>query len=72
LSDQLARARRQQKVAIGSYIVGGSVAAAGVVLLALNRPRLAEQPSLSSPGRRISVVPALSPEMFGVLVSIDP
>lgn len=72
LTDQLTLARRQQKIAIGSYIVGGSVVAAGVVLLALNRPRLAEQSSPSSSGRRVSVVPALSPEMFGVLVSIHP
>ena len=72
LSDQLTRARRQQKIAIGSFIAGGSVAAVGVVLLALNRPRLAEQSSPISSGRQVSVVPALSPEMIGVLVSISP
>jgi hypothetical protein len=72
LSDQLTRARRQQKVAIESYIAGGSVVAVGVVLLALNRPRLVEQSLPSTSGRRISVVPALSPEMFGVLVSMSP
>jgi hypothetical protein len=72
LSDQLTRARRQQKIAIGSYIAGGSMVAVGVVLLALNRPRLAEQSPPSSSGRRVSVVPALSPETFGVLVSISP
>ena len=72
LSDQLIRARRQQKVAIGSYIAGGSVVAVGVVLLALNRPRLAEQAPSSTSGRRVSVVPALSSEMLGVLVSISP
>jgi tetratricopeptide (TPR) repeat protein len=72
LTDQLTRARRQQKVAIGSYIAGGSAVTVGAVLLALNRPRLAEQSHPSSSDRRVSVVPALSPEMFGVLISISP
>lgn len=69
LSDRLARARQQQRIAIGAYVAGGSVVAVGVVLLALNRPRLTES---GSTGPRVSLTPALAPDMLGVLVSISP
>lgn len=72
LNDRLARSRQQHKIAIGAYITGGAVAAAGVVLAILNRPRLTEQPPPSSSGRRVSVVPTLSPDMVGIVVNISP
>lgn len=72
LGERLARAERQKTIAVGSYIAGGSVLAAGVVLLLLNRPRLAEQRSPSSLSRRVAVMPALAPDMFGITVSVGP
>jgi hypothetical protein len=56
---------------VGGYIVGGSLIATGVVLLYLNRPRLAEQGSPMSSGGSVDVVPAVSDDMFGVLVSVS-
>lgn len=71
LTDRLARAQQQQRIAVGSYIAGGVVAGAGLVMMLLNRPRLAERaPSFSD--RRVVVVPTLSPEMVGILVSVGP
>jgi hypothetical protein len=71
LNDQLNRARRQQQVAIGSYVAGGSVIAAGIVLLYLNRPRLVEQEATSSPARSVAIVPTVSADTLGVLVSVS-
>src|SRR5690606_13655211 len=39
LSSQRRRAERQQRIAVGSYIVGSSLIATGIVLLYMNRPR---------------------------------
>jgi tetratricopeptide (TPR) repeat protein len=66
LNDRLIRARRQQAVAVGGYIAGGSLIAAGVVLLYLNRPRLEEQS-----GRSVTIVPAVSGDMLGLQVSVS-
>jgi hypothetical protein len=71
LNAQLSLATRQQQVAVGSYIAGGSVIAAGVVLLYLNRPRLVEQGATSSLARSVAVVPTVSVDMLGVLVSVS-
>lgn len=70
LSDQRTRARQQQTIAVGSYLAGGAVIATGVVLWYLNRPRLAEH-APSSSGRRIAVLPAVSSDVVGLVVSVD-
>jgi hypothetical protein len=70
LSDQLTRARRQQQAAIGAYLAGGTVVAAGLALMVLNRPRLVERSPASAGGTSVAIVPALSPEMAGVFVHL--
>jgi hypothetical protein len=71
LNAQLNLARKEQIVAVGGYIVGGSLIATGVVLVFLNRPRLLEQPPTSSPPRTLAVVPTVSKETFGIVMSVS-
>jgi len=65
-NDQLIFARGQQTVAIGAYIAGSSLAAAGLVLLYLNRSRLGEQKVNHINYRKVSVVPSMSADTVGV------
>jgi tetratricopeptide (TPR) repeat protein len=71
LRDQLGHARQQHTVAVTGYITGGVVAAAGIVMLWLNRPRLDED-GAASRGRGVVVVPAVSPDTLSVFVRIEP
>jgi hypothetical protein len=72
LNKQLSRATREQQLAVGGYVAGGSVIAAGVVLLYLNRPRLEEQEGATrSSASSITVVPEVSRDTFGILVSVS-
>ena len=71
LTAELNRARLEQRIAVGGYIVGGSALAAGVLLLYLNRPRLLEQDSTSSPAPGVVLVPTVSAGMLGVLVTVS-
>jgi len=71
LNTQLSRATQEQKVAVGSYIVGGSLVAAGAMLLYLNRPHLVEQEATNSPTGRVAVVPTLSADMLGILLTVS-
>ncbi len=71
LNAQLNLARHEQAIAVGGYIAGGSLIAAGVVLVLLNRPRLMEQAPTNSPGRSVAVVPTVSTNMLGILVSVS-
>lgn len=66
LDQQLDRANRQQRIAIGAYIGGGALVAAGAVLLYFNRPRLVEQAS----SHGISLEPSISRGMVGLAVSV--
>jgi hypothetical protein len=68
LSNQLGRARQQQQIAVGSYIVGGSLIVGAIVLLYLNQ-RPIERTADRSPTARITVAPTVSADMFGILVS---
>jgi hypothetical protein len=70
MKEQLHRATRQRVIAIGGYIVGGALVATGVVLLYLNRPRLAEQSEMKKSQKRVAIVPAMSAHMIGLSVSI--
>lgn len=67
---QLNGARLEQKLAVTGYIAGGSIIAAGAVLLYLNRPHLAEPEATSSPASRVAVVPAVSAGAIGVLLTV--
>jgi hypothetical protein len=68
LSNQLIRARRQQQIAVGSYIAGGSLIVGAIVLLYLNQRPL-ERTAYRSPTARITAAPAVSADMFGILLS---
>jgi hypothetical protein len=71
LNDLLKLARREQALAVGGYIVGGSLIATGVMLLYMNRPRMSEQEAGSRSMRAVTVVPEVSGNMFGVLVRVS-
>ena len=70
LRDKLDRAVLEQRLAIGGYIAGGAVLATGIALLYMNRPHLAEQEA-SHTRPAITVVPAVSPDALGVLVTVS-
>jgi len=70
LNDQLQLARRERVIALGTYVVGGSLLTASLVLLYLNRPRLAERILEDSSSRNVTVIPAVSGDMFGILVDV--
>jgi len=71
LHDQLTFARREQSLAVGAYVVGGSAILAGAVLLYLNRPQTAEQRAGSPFAGDVALVPAVSDDSLGILVSIS-
>jgi hypothetical protein len=68
LKAKLNSARQERDLAVAGYVVGGGLIATGVVLLYMNRPRLFEQPTTSSPAGRVAVVPTVSAEMVGILI----
>lgn len=70
LGDQLSAANRDQKIAAGAYIAGGTVVAAGVLLLYLNRPRLAEDDGAHAPTGSVAIVPAISPDAIGAVIRV--
>jgi len=72
LNAQLNRATREQQLAVGGYLAGGSVIAAGVILLYLNRPRILERGAVPrSPAGNITIVPAMSRGRLGIVVSVS-
>jgi len=70
LNARLKRARQERAIATGGYIAGGSLVAAGLVLLYLNRPRLVEQSETSSPFSGVSVAPTISSDLLGISVNV--
>lgn len=71
LSARLGRARQMQTLATGGYIVGGSLVAAGIVLLYLNQPRLAERAVGISNVALAPAIPSTSNDMLGIQVSVN-
>jgi hypothetical protein len=71
LKAELTRARLEQQIAVGGYIAGGALAAAGAVLVYLNRPHLVEQGASDAPTPRVTVVPMLSPDLVGAMVTVS-
>lgn len=67
LNAQLGLATREQKLAVGGYIVGGSVITAGVVLMYLNRPRLLEQGAARLSAGDVVIAPIVLTDMLGIL-----
>lgn len=70
LNDQLIHAGRQRAMAVGGYVIGGSLIAAGVVLLYLNRSRLAGRRADSS-AQNVAVSPAVFGDILGISISMD-
>lgn len=71
LNAQLHGATREQQIAVGCYIAGSSVIAAGIMLLYLNRPRLPEREPTSSSTQIVTVVPAASTSMLGITLYVS-
>src|ERR1700759_1819754 len=71
LSAELSRARLEQKIAVSGYIAGGSLLAAGAVLLYLNRPHPVEQDAVDSPARGVAIAPNVSTNMLGLQVIVS-
>jgi tetratricopeptide (TPR) repeat protein len=71
LSSRLSRAQLEKKLAIGSYIAGGATIAAGAVLLYMNRPHLMEREDAGSTAAGVAVVPVVSADTLGVLVTVS-
>jgi len=70
LSNQLTRARREQQIAVASYVAGGSLIAAAVFFLYLNQ-RSIEQRVDRSATAHITAAPAVSGNMFGIFVGLS-
>jgi hypothetical protein len=66
LIDQLDRADRQQKIAVTSYIIGGTTLATGLVLVYLNRPRIIRKDIEAAEPSGVSLVPMLFPGTTGM------
>jgi hypothetical protein len=64
-------AKIEQGIAVGGYIVGGSMLAVGAVLLYMNRPHLAERRPAAPSDTRITIVPQISADALTVLVSVS-
>ena len=65
LDDTLRRADRQQRLAVGLYVAGGALLAAGVALQVLNRARPLERGSRESSPAMAEIVPVLSRDFVG-------
>ena len=70
LNSRLNRARLEQRIAVGGYLAGGALIAAGAVLVYMNRPHLMEREDANSGG--VAVVPVVSSDMLGVAVTVRP
>jgi tetratricopeptide (TPR) repeat protein len=70
LNSQLSRAKLEQQIAVGGYIAGGAAIVAGVVLLYLNRPHLVEQEVANTSVAGVTMIPIVSTDMIGVLLTV--
>jgi hypothetical protein len=71
LSSRLSRARLEQKIAVGGYVAGGAMIAAGAVLLYLNRPHVMEREDANPGAGSVALLPVVSADMLGVLVTVS-
>lgn len=71
LGDQLAAANREQRIAVGAYIAGGAVIAAGALLVYLNRPHLTEDDGARASAGSVAIVPAISPDAIGAVIRVS-
>lgn len=66
LTDRLRWARRQQQIAVSSYVAGGATAACGLILVYLNKPNLFTRQLLDSQTADVTLVPGLLSPGVGV------
>jgi hypothetical protein len=66
--DLESRARLENRIAVGSMIVGGLTVAAGLTAVFLNRPRPYLPERKPAPAGRIGVVPSIGPQHVGLTV----
>jgi tetratricopeptide (TPR) repeat protein len=66
----LSRAERQRKIVMGSYIAGGSLITAGVLLLYLNRTRLETRGFSDQLAGTVGVIPLVSERTLGVQMTL--
>lgn len=69
LNARLSRATLEQKIAVGGYIAGGTVLAAGVALVYLNRPRFVESRDPGAATAATVVTPIASEGMVGIVLT---
>jgi tetratricopeptide (TPR) repeat protein len=70
LNNLLGRAKQQQAIAMGSYIIGSSMIIAGIVSLYLNRLQLTERITDLS-NRHIGIESLISDDMIGFTIKIS-
>jgi hypothetical protein len=70
LPGRLDRARLEQRLAVGAYLVGGAALATGIYLVYRNQPHVVEQEGPEPPARGVAVAPVVAPDLIGVLVSV--
>ena len=71
LTRRLERAEQQKRLAITSYIIGGSLLAAGVALLYLERSRSAKQEARRRTVERMIVSPSMMDGMVGLWIQVN-
>ena len=69
LNIRLNLASRQRAMAVSGYAIGGSLIAAGIVLLYLNQPRSVGR-HVGASAQNVAVSPAISRDMLGILISM--
>ena len=70
LTDQRNSAERMQQLAVTSYIVGGTAAVAGLVLVFVNRPEVFRRDlEGDGPESKLTLVPVVTPDSAGVSAS---
>ena len=70
LTPRLNRARLEQRIAVGGYIAGGAIIAAGAALVYLNRPHLMEREDANPGG--VALVPLVSSDLLGIALTVRP
>ena len=66
----LDRARLEQRLAVGAYLLGGAALATGIYLVYKNQPHLIEQDAPDAAPRGVAVTPVIAPDSIGILVSV--
>jgi hypothetical protein len=69
IQDLESRARLENRIAVGTMIVGGAVVATGIALVVLNRPRRVLRETAPQPAEA-RIIPVISSDQLGVGLQI--